>query len=186
MSRLVPRSPGELSAEQRRLYDNIVSGPRGKGRQHFDLTRADGSLVGPFGAFLLTPRLGEALQELGTAIRFHSTLSARSRELAILTVASHWDSAFERSAHESLGRAAGVTEHELSEVRAGAVPVLADPHESACAHLARAMVAGDVDDTAWSAHAAVIGPAMVFELSTLVGYYATLALQMRVFRNDQR
>jgi 4-carboxymuconolactone decarboxylase len=44
------------------------------------------------------------------------------------------------------------------------------------------MVDGDVDDDSWATWADTVGAATVFELTTLVGYYATLALQLRVFR----
>ena len=47
----------------------------------------------------------------------------------------------------------------------------------------RALVlAGDLDDDAYAGAVAELGEAGVFELTTLVGYYATLALQLRVFR----
>lgn len=182
MSRLRPIPPVHLDPGQASLYASITEGPRAQGPRHFDLTGADGSLLGPFNAFLLSPDLGSALQELGAAVRYSSTLSARTREIAILTVAAHWDSAFEREAHESVGRAVGLTDHEMSEIGAGRVPTLEDPQEQACAHLVRGMVEGDVDDEAWSTWAEACGNGTIFELTTLVGYYATLALQLRVFR----
>jgi 4-carboxymuconolactone decarboxylase len=184
MSRLEPIPTAELDSEQRALYAAITEGPRAKGPQAFALTRDDGTLHGPFNAMLLSPALGGALQELGAAIRYRTGLPARTREIAILTVAAHWDSAFERSAHEAVGAAAGLTDGELAALRAGRVPALDDPQERACAHLARAMVEGDVDDATWDEHAATAGMTTVLELATLVGYYATLALQMRVFRVD--
>jgi 4-carboxymuconolactone decarboxylase len=46
------------------------------------------------------------------------------------------------------------------------------------------MTQGDVDDTQWQEWAPLAGHVTVFELTTLVGYYTTLALQMRVFRVD--
>ncbi len=183
MSRLEPIPPAGLDAEQARLYAAITEGPRAQGPQHFALTRDDGALLGPFNALLLSPGLGGALQELGAAVRYRTDLTARTRELAILTVAAHWSSVFERDAHESVGRAVGLTEREIDDLRAGVVPALDDPHERACAHLVRAMVTDrDVDDRAWQTWAETIGERTVFELTTLVGYYATLALQLRVFR----
>jgi 4-carboxymuconolactone decarboxylase len=41
---------------------------------------------------------------------------------------------------------------------------------------------GDLDDGQYAEAVAALGEAGVFELTTLVGYYATLALQLRVFR----
>lgn len=182
MSRLEPLAPSRLEPEARRLYDAITQGPRATGPQHFALTREDGSLNGPFNAFLLNPGLGAALQGVGAALRYEGTLSPRSREIAILTVAAAWDSAFERGAHEAVGRAIGLREDEIDALCAGTVPDLADPHEAACARLAHAMTRGDVSDALWHADAELVGAPTVFEISTIVGYYSTVALQMRVFR----
>jgi len=186
VSRLPALPPGVLTDAQRELYTEIAEGPRAAGPQHFALTAADGSLQGPFNAFLFSPTLGHAIQELGAAVRFSTELTPRTRELAILIVAAHWRSAFERQAHEGVGRAIGVTESELDEIWAGRIPQLADQHENAAAHLVFAMARGDVSDAEWQRWASVVGDSTAFELSTLVGYYATLALQLRVFRVDPR
>jgi 4-carboxymuconolactone decarboxylase len=104
------------------------------------------------------------------------------REAAILLVATAWDSAFERMAHEAVGRAAGLTDEDLAALRRGEVPASADTGERAALELTRALLRGDVTDDEWSRCAPVVGDRAVFELTTLVGYYATLALQLRVFR----
>lgn len=177
--------PEHLDDAQRALYRSITEGPRSKGPQAFSLTDDDGALVGPFGGFLLSPPLGEALQQVGAAVRYGSGLSDRVRELAILVVAAHWGSAFETMAHEAVGLACGVTEAEMAAVREGADPALTDPAEAAAVRLVRALVLGDVDDATWEACLPSLDHATVFELTTLVGYYATLALQMRVLRVDR-
>ena len=46
------------------------------------------------------------------------------------------------------------------------------------------MLDGDVDDQTWQECAQAAGPQAIFELTALVGYYSTLALQLRVFRAD--
>ena len=51
--------------------------------------------------------------------------------------------------------------------------------------IGRAVVAlldGDLDDDQLAEASGTLGAAVVFELTTLVGYYSTLALQLRVFR----
>lgn len=184
MSRLHPSTPSDLNAEQAELYQSIAGGSRAQGKQHFALLNPDGSLAGPFNALLLAPALGDALQQLGAAVRYRTALSDRTREIAILMVAAHWNSAFERMAHESVGRGIGLTEVELEQVRAGGIPDLSDPHELACATATRALIAGDIDDDLWVDLRTVLDESTLFELSTLVGYYATLALQLRVFRVD--
>ncbi len=181
--RLDPFVPAELDAEQRALYDTIVGGPRASGGQSFALTDAAGRLNGPFNAMLTAPPLGTALQQVGAVIRYRTTLTPRVRELAILTVAARWDSEFERYAHEPLGAAAGLTPDEIETLRQGGTPALNDAAERAAMALVRAAVtAEDVDDESYAAAVAALGVRMVFELVTLIGYYATLALQLRVFR----
>ena len=59
--RLVPLTPGELDPEQRRLYDAVAEGPRAQGATRPLIIREDGSLTGPFDAWLRTPGLGEHL-----------------------------------------------------------------------------------------------------------------------------
>ena len=46
----------------------------------------------------------------------------------------------------------------------------------------QALLRGDLTDAEWVALAPAIGERGMFELIALVGYYATLALQLRVFR----
>lgn len=70
----------------------------------------------------------------------------------------------------------------MRAIRERRIPPLADPREAACLTVAMAMVAGDIDDEIWDECLPPLDQATVFELSTVVGYYATLALQMRIFR----
>ncbi|PSM44989.1 carboxymuconolactone decarboxylase [Streptomyces dioscori] len=176
--------PDSLSPAQRLLYDEITGGPRSGGPQLFALTDTEGRFNGPFNAMLFSPRLGRDLQGLGAAIRYRTDLSPRVRETAVLVVAAVWDSDFERYAHEPLARAAGLTGAEVRALREGADPGLTDPYEHAAWSATRALAdpSDPLDDDWYATARAALGEAALFELSTLVGYYATLALQLRLFR----
>ena len=181
--RLAKLLPGGLDADQRAVYDAIAGGKRAEGPQLFQLRDADGGLEGPFNAFLLQPRLGLALQALGSAVRYETTLSDRAREIAILVVAVHRDSSFEWYAHEAVGRHVGLTDGELEAVRIHAYDVFDDHAERVVARVSHALLEdGDLDDAAYSDAVEAIGLPQLFEVLTLVGYYDTLALQLRVFR----
>ncbi len=183
--RLSAALPDRLDPEQRDLYDAIIGGPRGTGTQHFPLTADDGTLNGPFEAMLLNPALGTALQALGTAVRYGTGLPGRLREMAILLVAAHWDSQFEEQSHAAIGRSVGLDDEDLAALREGRAPASADEDERAAHAVVRALLDdGDLDDDAYAAVVEHLGEEAVFELSTLVGYYALLALQLRVFRVD--
>ena len=181
-ARIPKLEPSSLDDEQRSLYDAITGGRRAQGPQLFRLTDEAGRLEGPFNAFLLQPRLGSALQAVGSSVRYDTGLDDRCREIAILVVAAHWRSDFEWYAHEAVGRSVGLDEAELAAVRDGHYAALAG-REAVVARTVAALVArGDLDDTEYREAAGQVGPAGMFELLTLVGYYATLALQLRVFR----
>ena len=179
--RLPKLSPAELDEPQRALYDTIASGPRARGPQLFALTDDAGGLQGPFNAMLLSPPVGGALQALGSAVRYGSGLAGRDREIAILVVAHAWNCAFEVYAHEAVGRAAGLGDNELAALRAGDYEQLAE-HERLVAKTTFALAARSaLTDDEFGAVRDALGLRLLFELTTLVGYYATLALQLRVF-----
>lgn len=182
LDRLIPE---RLSGEQQALYATIAGGLRASGPQFFALADGDGALNGPFEALLLSPAVGTAVQELGAAVRYRSSLPNRVLEMAILLVAAHWDSAFEVMAHTALGRAAGLGDDDLDALLDGRTPASADDDESAACAAVRALLDdGDLSDEAYASAVEHLGERAVFELSTLVGYYALLALQQRVFRVD--
>jgi 4-carboxymuconolactone decarboxylase len=179
--RLRRLTPEELYADQRAVYDAIAGGDRAKGVQHFPLADADGSLNGPFGIMLHAPGVGGALQELGATIRYRTSLTPRVREIAILMVAQAVGSAFEWWAHERIGRAAGLTEDELRALADGRFAAT-DPVERASAELCGHLLAGGpLDGSTYAALEERLGVAPMVELTTLVGYYRTLADLMLVF-----
>jgi 4-carboxymuconolactone decarboxylase len=179
--RLSRLTPGDLDADQQAVYDGIAGGDRAQGVQHFPLAAEDGSLNGPFGIMLHAPGVGASLQELGAAIRYRTSLSARVREIAILMVATAVDSPFEWWAHERVGRAAGLTEEELRALAEGTF-TSEEPVEQAAAELSALLLAGQaLDDATYAAVEARLGAPAIIELTTLVGYYRTLAALMLVF-----
>jgi len=181
--RLSNPAPDQLDPDQRALYDGIVGGPRAAGPQLFELVDGQGRLNGPFGIMLHSPAVGGALQALGAAVRYRSVLTDRVREMAILSVAAHWDSDFERYAHVPLARHAGLAEAEVAALLAGEEAPFRDPVERVVLRVVQALLrASDLTDEEYAAGREAMGEQGLVELTTLVGYYATLALQLRVFR----
>ncbi len=180
--RLAKLAPESLGSEQREVYDAIAGGRRAQGPQLFRLVDDDGGLEGPFNAFLLQPRLGGALQAVGSAVRYETSLSDRAREIAILVVSQRWDSAFEWYAHEAVGRQVGITEAELAALREQRYEAFTGVEQVVARTTHLLTVDGDLDDAAYAEAVAALGLPGLFELLTLVGYYAALALQLRVFR----
>jgi hypothetical protein len=65
--RFATLEPERMSPAQKRVYDAIVSGPRGGAR-------------GPFGVLLRSPELADRVQKVGKYLRFSSSLPARLNE----------------------------------------------------------------------------------------------------------
>lgn len=172
----------ELDGEARRVYDRIVDGPRTSTTSPGAVADDDGRLLGPFNAMLSSPAVGDALQQLGAAIRYGTSLPHRVRELAILTVAAHHRSAFEWHAHRQPARAAGLTDATLDAVRAGDAAALDEPDGLVFRAVRRLLTDRDLDEHTFGEVQDALGVSGAVELVTLVGYYDLLALGMRVFR----
>ena len=183
---LIP--PADLAPAQRALYDAITGGPRASQAGTVPITDADGQLLGPFAIMLLSPDVGNAMQQVGATIRFGAALTGRERELAILTVAGALNSEFERLAHVPAARGLGLTEPQIDAALSGlsgdglTVDGLS-ADEAMIGRLARAMtVDRTLTDEEYSAGVEALGRERLAELTWLVGYYSALALSLAVFR----
>ena len=187
LDKLPPRldltAPAELTADQRALYDAITGGPRSSQAGTVPIADADGRLLGPFAVMLLSPAVGDAMQQVGAAIRFSQGLTGRERELAILSVAGALDSEFERLAHVPAARSLGLTESQIVAVLAGRRPDQLAADEAVVVRLAQAMtVDRTLSDEDYAAGIESLGQSRLAELTWLVGYYSALALALAVFR----
>lgn len=180
--RLAALTEDQLNENQRALYRDITTGPRSSGPQHFPLINSAGALNGPFGIMLHAPQLGRPLQELGSAIRYRTGLTARMREIAILAVAAHTDSAFERFAHERVGRAVGLTDTELLALAQGRF-TSDNAAETAAYRLCERLNNGrfPLGQDEYAALRESLDEDALLELVVLVGYYRTLSQLMHVF-----
>src|SRR5262245_35913286 len=109
--RFAPLKREELSPEQQRVYDAILSGPRA-------------AVPAPFHLFLQSAELADRVQQLGELLRYRTGLPPRLSELAILVTARHWGAEYEWSVHEREARKAGVPESVIRAIAAGASPEL--------------------------------------------------------------
>jgi len=182
VSRIPPFDRDGLDEPQSQLYGAIVGARNSGAVGAVLLVDANGHLGGPFNAMLLNPGLGMALQELGTAIRYRGALTPRCREIAILAVAAHRSCEFELEAHTVIGERVGLSAAETAALRDEKPLHLPDAEESAVLAVTRTLVqTADLAQADYDAAVEILGPAKLFELTTLVGYYSLLALQMRAF-----
>lgn len=173
-SRFPLLTPEKLSTDQRDLYGKITAGPRANGP--FRIMHDDGALAGPFNALLFAPEIGNAVQALGSALRFKGSLTDRTRELVICAVAAALNSEYEWYAHSRAAVVVGVTEAELAQLTAGTVPGSASEQEKAALELTRELIAeAGISENTYAVAEQHLSHGGVAELTVLVGYYRTLA-----------
>jgi 4-carboxymuconolactone decarboxylase len=145
--------------------------------------QADGSLGGPFNAWLRTPDVGRLLVQLGAALRFRTTLSPRLTELAILVVAREWTAQYEWYAHARLAEQAGVPVTVIDAIRRRDRPAFERPDDAAVyAFAAELLRTRAVGDDIYQAALTHVGEQGVVELVALLGFYTTISMALNTFR----
>jgi 4-carboxymuconolactone decarboxylase len=182
VTRLPPLPTDQLSAAQRAVYEAITGGRRASGGSPFELVAGDGSLLGPFGAMLRSPRIGNAVQHLGELLRYESSLRDDVRELAILTVAQAWQSEFEWYAHAAIGARVGVPPEAIQALREGRRPERLDAEQAAAYDLCLALdTQRKVPDEVYTRAREHLGEQGVVDLVFLYGYYVLVAATLSAF-----
>ncbi len=169
MSRL-PDLPREaMTDEQRRIHDEILSGPRGR-------------VEGPLKIWLTSPGLAEAAQKLGAYIRFGSRLPPRLSELAIIVTGAHYKAEFEWFAHVRFAHEAGIPEAVTEAIRKGETPELPDA-EQRIVHAAAVELTRHhkLSDATFNEAVEVLGLPALVDLIGIVGYYGLVSLTLNAF-----
>ena len=109
MPRISLPAPETMTPDQRKVYDKIVTGKRGR-------------IQGPLRAALHNPDLAERWSALGELLRYGTTLTPRQSELAILITGRLCRSPFEWYAHRPEAEKAGLPADVIDAIFAGATP----------------------------------------------------------------
>jgi 4-carboxymuconolactone decarboxylase len=167
--RLEKLSYEDLSADQRKVWDDVVSGPRKK-------------MHGPFFIWLHSPELLSRGQNLGLYARFHSSLPPRLSELCILIMASHWQCAGEWIDHEPIARQQGVDREALESLRVGRAAAFKREDEQAIYELAQELLhTHKVSDASYAKARNILGERGVLDVVAVLGYYSMIAMSMKTF-----
>jgi 4-carboxymuconolactone decarboxylase len=168
-SRLPELDDATMSAEQRRVLDAILSGPRG-------------NLDGPFLAWVHSPELADNAQQLGAFCRYGTRLELRLTELAILVTASWWQSQAEWQIHAPIAAEAGLDDAVIDALRQGREPSFTRDDEALVYRLGTTLYATRrVDDALYAEAVEAFGEPAVVELVGVFGYYALVAMTLNVF-----
>ncbi len=165
----LPRA-ASLTADQRRVYETIESGPRG-------------SVPELFMALLHNAELADRVQSLGALLRYDTSLGPRLSELAILAVARHWSCQYEWHWHAPEAAKAGLPDTVIEAIRQRRPPPLAAPDEMAVYDFTcELQINRAVSDETYDKALSLLGPAGVVELTALNGYYAMIAMTLNEHR----
>src|SRR5262249_2391202 len=167
----VPRIPlvtpdTAMTPEQRKVYDAVASGPRGR-------------VQGPILAALHRPELADKWQQLGELLRYRTSLPLHLSEIAILVTAQRWGCQVEWHLHAGFALKAKVPQAVIDDIHAGRRPTGASEQELAvhdyAAELQDRKVVSEVTYRRALDHWGVVG---VVELTALIGYYTMVAMTL--------
>lgn len=166
----MPRIPlpdaENLTPEQRRVYDKVVSGRRGR-------------LRGPLRAALYSPELADRWQALGEFLRYQTTLTPRLSELAILVTGRACNAPFEWYAHREEAERAGVEQDIIEALLDQRLPANVNVDDALVIQFATELNQhNSVSDLTYAKALERFGPQTVVELTALVGYYTMVAMTL--------
>jgi 4-carboxymuconolactone decarboxylase len=166
MSRIRFPSGDELTPEQKAVYDEVVSGPRGR-------------LVGPLRAVIHSPDLAARWSRFGEFLRFSTCLPKRLNELAIIVVGRHWNSQLEFHVHSQAALESGLDVAAVEAIRLANSPLFRELPDAEVYEFTRELIqTGGVSDTTHAAVTRRWGERGVVELTGVIGYYTMVCFTL--------
>jgi 4-carboxymuconolactone decarboxylase len=161
----------DMTGAQRKVYEEIASGPRGGVR-------------GPFNALLRSPELADRAQKFGEYVRFNTSLPERLKEFAILITARYWTAQYEWHSHHAHALKAGLDPRLAAELALWKRPTGMKDDEAAVHDFCREL--HEKKAVSESAYAAVVkhfGERGAVDLIGVIGYYTLVSMILNVDRH---
>ena len=169
MTRVPEVLPDQLSPEQRKVHDLIVS------------TRG-GVIRGPFAMWIRNANLAAAANQLGNAVRLEGKLDAKLFELIILVIARQWSAQYEWFAHAQEAARVGLDSAIIEAIRTHRVPSFRSPRETVIYEMVRELTdTRNLSDTTYNRARDMFGIDLVMEVVTVAGFYTLVAMMLKAF-----
>ncbi|MCG8542856.1 MAG: carboxymuconolactone decarboxylase family protein [Alphaproteobacteria bacterium] len=169
MSRLPTIDPADYTDDQRAVADAITAGPRGEVR-------------GPFVPMMHNAKAADAVQRMGSFLRFDGSLPGRLRELAIIMTGRHWTAQYEWYAHYRIALEEGLDAAIADAVAERRRPDFKNTDEEIVYDFVSELYEKNaVSDATFTAAKDLLGPAGVVELVVLCGHYSVISLVLNTF-----
>jgi len=181
--RLAHLAPADLNPDQRVLYDYLQAGPLPWAKQSgFTAQDEAGRLIGPFNAFLHSPRISRAYNDLLGVERAQTELSAPTREIVILTVGVEWKADYEVYAHVAVARSVGVSDVVITALLESRTTGDFTAEQAAAHAFTQQLVrTREVDDPTYARAESVFGTRGVIDMVHLIGLYLTTCALLNAF-----
>ena len=175
-----PKLPkGDLNPNQIELWNELTIGPRGFYTGGPD-TKALPEL---YNAWLQFPEFGQLMLKLADAIRAQPDLSAKRREILVLTTSVQLDCRIEYDFHSVFARHQGLSDAVIAAIGEGTEPPFVDAGDRAVYDANIELVrTGNLTDATRAAVAAAIGLPGLMQLIAAVGLYTVVAYSSNVAR----
>ena len=174
-------APGELTPEQKRLYDDMRKGIASNFNA-FKAVSEDGALMGPFNPWLHEPGIGKAIWDLTLAMTANATLSDNIRQIVILVVGARFDAAYEIYAHIAVAEHEGMRPERLATLVADLKPSDLSADESVAFDVAYKLVRGGVlPEPLYRLAVGTFGQHGANEMIYLVGLYSMVSTTLNGF-----
>ena len=174
-------APGELTPEQKRLYDDMRKGIASNFNA-FKAVREDGALMGPWNPWLHEPGIGKAIWDLTLAMTANATLSDNIRQIVILVVGARFDAAYEIYAHIAVAEHEGMRPERLATLVADLKPSDLSADESVVFDVAYKLVRGGVlPEPLYRLAVGTFGQHGANEMIYLVGLYSMVSTTLNGF-----
>lgn len=168
--RLKLLSPGEMSAEQRAIYDESIASKRG-------------SPPPPMMAWLASPEMARHATRLGAFLRYDTSLTAAESELAILVTARHWSAQFEWYAHKKMALDGGLDPKIIDAIRDRRTPSFDSAKAQVIYDVARSLhEAKGLPQPLYDEAMRLLGERGLAEVIGLCGYYTMVSMTLNTYQ----
>ena len=168
MARLPNLTREQLKSEDQQYYDEIVG--------------SRGSVPGPYGILLHSPKLAARVANTGTYVRFDCDLPNDLKEVVIIATAREIKSQYAFTAHARLAREANVSEDTIKAIAHGTAPQSLSGDEQVLVRYTQELLQGhQISDPTFNAVKGRFGVQGTVDITCLIGHYLLIGQVLAAF-----
>lgn len=152
--------------------------------QHFfdEIVGSRGSVRGPYGVLLHSPKLAARVAHTGTYVRFDFAIPEALKEVIIIATAREIRNQYEFAAHARLARSHGVAEDTIAAIARGTAPAgLAGDEALVVAYVQELLQNRKISDATFNGVMARFGVQNTVDITGLIGHYLLVGQILTAF-----